>query len=200
MVTVNPESREYPLFNSVNRHIREARQAERISPNTKWNVTALVENLIRQAPNRLYFAPDGRFCWVLMFSEDGLRYQARIEILQILDNNPELVKGESFIAVNSKALEQEITWWRRQFSMSGDLIEEPITILQSQSYEREFVHLAGSDLDPFYYRYNIGMIGPRLLVIGRGTDYRLREGEVFTRIPGLPREILDYSNPFPVNR
>lgn len=199
MNTVSGERREYPLFNLVNRSVREERHFEDINPNTKF-VDKLIANLIRQAPNRLYFAPDGRFCWVLMFSEDDYRYQARIETLKILDEVPQLVRGEDMCAASPAALEEEIRWWRRQWTMSGDLIGEPITVLQSRNHDNEFVHLAGPDLDPFYYRYSIGVIGPRLLAIGRGTDYQLREDEEFEIMPSPPKTILEYSYPFTINR
>lgn len=200
MNSVFGEKREYPLFNLVNRSVGEARQFEKINPATRESVSVLVKNLVRQAPNRLYFASDGRFCWVLMFSEDHYKYQARIETLQILEGNPQPVRGEDISAANLKSLEQEIAWWRRQFRMSGDLIEGSITVLQSKNHANEFVHLADPDVDPFYYRYSIGSVGPRLLAIGRGTGYQLREDEEFTIIPAPPTAILDYSHPFPVNR
>lgn len=200
MITVNTESREYPLFNSVNRSIRDARQFETINPTTRENVHTLVNNLVRQGPNRLYFATDGRFCWVLMFSEDDYPYQVRIETVQILDEQPQLVRREDVRAISPAALEEEIKWWRRQWGMSGDLIEGSTAVLQSKNHDNEFIHLAGPDLNPFYYRYSIGTVGPRLLAIGRGTDYQLREDEEFTIIPAPPKTILEYSHPFPVNR
>lgn len=83
MTTIAPEHREYTMFHMVNHMVWEARRNDDITrkygdkedsdvfPSTE----KLLMSLTRQAPNRIYFGPDGKVCRVLFFREQGFHFR-----------------------------------------------------------------------------------------------------------------------------
>lgn len=213
MSTFTQERGEYELFHMVARMVWEARRNDAIKqkyedtdnsdlfPSTE----RLLKSLTQQAPNRIYFGPDGRVCRVLFFSENGLPYQARIETIELGDD-PKIVKSEGISGRSIAALEQEITWWRRQFRMPGDLLTNPLMVLESTEEPGEIVHIGGIEKqigslvtvsDLVYCRYyQSSLNGPRFIDLGAGSDYKIRDEE-FRRLDSPPAFILRHLNPFP---
>lgn len=215
MITATAENREYTLFHMVNRMVWEARCNDEITrkhgeetsdlfPSTD----RLLKSLTRQAPNRIYFGSNGRVSRALFFSEQGMTYQVRVETLQ-LDDNPRIVKSEYVVSGSPGGLEQEITWWRRQFGMPGDLLTKPLFIMESLEREGEIIHVGGvekqvGDLvtitDLIYCRYyQSSLNGPRFIDLGVGSNYKVNVGEEFRNLGGPPSFILRHLNPFSIN-
>ena len=186
------------LFDVTNFLVKEQRRNEMVS-GTNGLVEKLVSHLAQQAPNRVYFSPNERICRVLFFSENHRRYQAYIETAQLKQGIPHPVKWEYMSGVSPDALEQEIQWWRQQFGMKGDLIENPSLVLKVVTRKgylgNEFIHVRMDETPPMFLHYYLTNLGPRMLQINQGTNLGL-ENEVLVPLQAPPTEILQHAHPF----
>lgn len=118
--------------------------------------------------------------------------------------HPEIIKSEGIIARTIETLEQEITWWRRQFGMGRDLLLNPMFVMESLT-TGDFVHLSGvkrqmgkiSGTDFIYYRYRLSHLnGPRITDLGIRGWPAMDEGERFKLLTRPPEVIFRYAHPF----
>lgn len=199
MATSLIERRDPTQFNLANYLIKQARESEEFFQRTGQKdesgafpeIKKVIEGLTRQIPNRIYFAPDGRVCRVLFFSEDELPYQARIETLE-LGSNPRIIKSEGIVTATSADLEKEVSWWRRQFAMSGDLLLNPSLVIESLKNPGQFAHIGGSDV-VFCHYYESTANGPKITNLGSGIHRRNGDFKVLAEPPSF---IYEYAHPF----
>jgi len=214
MAALTQEHREYSQQNMVDFFVEEARRNDAIqreypdpdNPHLSSYAEELLSSLARQAPNRIYFAEDGRLMRVLFFGEERNPYQARIEVLDLEEPNPRII-GSEILSVRKLAhMTQEIQGWRRRFDMTGDLLSRPLYTLQSLDKPGEIVHIGGTSREEGglvvadnmvycrYYESTLG--GARLIDLGVGPDYKTNDNENL-----LPRSIPSFMRrhiaPFP---
>lgn len=211
MAISTKERGEYTLLHMVNRMVWEARRNDELGKVNTGNsdlfssTEKLLGNLTRQAPNRIYFGPEGIVCRVLFFNEKGFSFQARIETLRMLPE-PEVVKSESIATSTLSDLEREIMWWRRQFGMRGDLLADPYRVLERIDSPGEFVHIGKisgkssannsypGTVNCRYHQTNLN--GPRFSDLGLNKVYRVRRQETFRVIDNIPQLISRHMYPF----
>lgn len=135
-----------------------------------------------------------------------MSYNAIIRTLQIQADQPNLqvVNSEGFVAVSPAALESEISWWRRQNQLYGDLLLEPTYFRENSTIPEDFIHFApvrrqmgrirASDFIRFRYHLTSlnGLRATELKIVPLSI-------EKFKKLPHPPLEIARHSNPFEVS-
>lgn len=165
---------------------------------TDESVQALLRKLVQQAPNRIYFAPDGKMTRILLYTaytEPKTLYQGYMESVQFQGLLPSIIKGEFLICRRSEDLETEIRRFRARYGAMGDLLEQPSRIYEKviPGRETEFIHLGQGNGINVFYRYYISVLGiPRTVSMGLVTRDTLAGAEPISH---LPKEIFKQTHP-----
>lgn len=139
----------------------------------------LVECLINQIPDCIYFNDKGEVCRVLLF---GGRYsnEALIRLSRFEGKQWVKFKGEHLIGRDPRALEDEIKRWRGWFGMSGDLLNKPDLIFKSRDLMGLYLtHVALQDSRPLVscsYSLNSHPDLPRKINLSNGGSLGFTEG------------------------
>lgn len=207
------------LFSLVNMQVDEARSNERMTgsieglgalgrftANLEWGFNRLVKSLVGQAPNRVFYSPDGKIGRVLLFKGIEQPYGAYFQAFEQVDDRFRVLEWADFECSKLEQLEGHILRLRDRFQMAGDLIERPVSVFGIRRTE-EFIHLssvsliagASEEQPSFYYHYRFNHIGHRAVSMGRITEGFLQEVDALARnqMASVPQEVLDYAHPFP---
>ncbi len=206
MVTEKKEL--HPLFQSINFQVKEAARNEQMSRETDEQglppflgqeaKNLLVRNLVRQAPNRIYFDGQGRVCRVLLFSEKDLEYESYMEIVEPAEQPSALdwrtVKSQYFDGASPQDIEKELAFWCTRFDMRYDLLQEPTEVLEVLANSgTEYVHVLRGQR-PIYYHYTLTAQG--FLTLSLSLTENPHIGTLTKIVQSVPQTVVEYSHPF----
>lgn len=201
----------HPLFQTVNYLVKETRHNEQIAremgetdlpdylgPNS---AEVLIRSLVRLTPNRIYFDGQSRVCRVLLFREKGLKHEAYMEIAEPAEQPSAQewrpFKSQYFDGSSPRALEDELSFWRRRFNMHYNLLEQPTEVLGVLESDgrigAEYIHLL-RERQPIYYHYTLTDQG--FLTLGLSLAENPYTGTSSRVVKGVPQTVIDYAHPF----
>lgn len=204
------QAERHPLFSLHNFYIWEARRGDNIisevkdsQPESGFVPTRekLIAKLSHQSPSRVYYSPDGRFTGrVLLFGESEKPYQAYLEADRAKEDTWETVESTR-IASDPKVIEHEISEWRRQYGLEGNLSSAPSAVYLNTYATRgeiaqEFINIGEMQgAQQVLYHYEITQLGPRMLGIAIGRLLDIHHGEL-EQLGEVPEVLLEHANPF----
>lgn len=100
----------------------------------------LLQGLIHQAPNRVYFNDQGEIMRALFFKGE-FPYEAYWDIIKPQEENWEEARNEYLIGSTPKDIEDQLSFQRRRFGMKHDLLTAPSSVFKTLFMnEPIFVH------------------------------------------------------------
>jgi hypothetical protein len=183
----------------VDFYIREQLRNEQIGEPFKRRMD-LLQGLIHQAPNRVYFNNQGEMLRAIFFRGE-YPYEAYIDIIKPQGEGWEERKQEYLIGGSQKNIEDQIAFQRARFGMKYDLLTQPTAVfeVQEEKDDRTFIHLGNISgeiaVSCRYYETQLFGFTPRFISFGYQEDTKYKPNQM-TLLNEPPIGILEYSRRF----
>lgn len=157
----------------------------------------LLQGLIRQVPNRVYFNENGEMLRALFFKGE-FPHEAYIDVIQPQNDGWETEKSEYIIGRTPKDVEDQVAFLRSRFGMRYDLLSQPDQVYKAQdsNFGITFIHIGGLEkplVGCEYFMTNLFRSTPRFISYERPDPSRLSVEELILQT-SPPSGIIDYSN------